>query len=435
MGKTAIFTKLDDVICFFVTDGKILYNADAEKVKDEKTNCEKAKGEKTKGEKTKGERPDNRAILDAKKASIGDIEVGNVYLGKIRNVSKNLSACFVEYKEGVTGFLSVNKNEIDEYKGGMLLPVTVVKDKVKTKDAVLSKDITLAGMYVVVSDNGCGIKYSGKLEDDKKDPFKELLNEKIKENNVTCVVRNLAGFLDLSDADDRTRIICEFDELCHKLKDIRDYSDKRTAFSRLYEGAGFVRKNLAVLDLSDTEKIITDDPDTYTLITSLLPSGISDKCVYYSDDYPLKALYNLKKQVSETISKRIWLKSGGFLVIDETEAMTVIDVNTGKNEGKISKNELIEITNKEAVSRIAPLITASGMSGIIIVDLVGVDAEAIRKSGVLEMFSQLFKNDHDNARAVDITKLGLVEITRMKRERPLIRKLKECGIYEAFKDE
>ena len=154
MGKTAIFTKSDDVICFFVTDGKILYNADAEKVKDDKA----------KGEKAGDERSDNRAILNAKKASIGDIEVGNVYLGKIRNVSKNLSACFVEYKEGVTGFLSVNKSEIDEYKAGMLLPVTVIKDIVKTKDAVLSRDITLAGMYIVVSDNGCGIKYFGKLE-------------------------------------------------------------------------------------------------------------------------------------------------------------------------------------------------------------------------------------------------------------------------------
>ncbi len=401
--KTALFTNLNDHICFFLTDGKILHFADFDI-------------------------PENKMSKD-------DGAQGSIWLGTVKNVAANLSAAFVEYKPGVFGFLPLSKKALNTVKGGDKFPVLIEKSAVKTKDASLSRKLSLAGLYVVVTADPGTVRYSSRLSEEKINAFKEVFEKNPISKDYTVIVRSFAGTIDPSNADDKAIILSEIKELSDKIEEIVRMSEKRTDHTCLYSGEDFVKRCLTLIDSDDTEKIVCDDPKTFESITALLPRLMREKCSYYSDDYPATALYDIKKQLSETLSKRIWLKSGGYLVVEHTEAMTVIDVNTGKNESRIKKDELIKKTNDEAIERIAPLIRAGGFSGMVIVDLIGNAYPENEKIRLVEKMRDLTADDHDKVRVIDITPLGLMEITRMKRQKQLSIRIKEAGLNEILTDE
>lgn len=154
---------------------------------------------------------------------------------------------------------------------------------------------------------------------------------------------------------------------------------------------------------------------------------------FYEDaSFPLQALYGLKGKLHEAVSRTVWLKSGGYLVIEPTEALTVIDVNSGKNIRKMDKRKLCALTNKEAAEAIPYILTSRNITGIVIVDFISTDSEK-EDAKLLKLLRSGIAIDHVKTDVVDITPLGLVEITRQKKESPLKDQLCEVELYETVR--
>jgi ribonuclease G len=178
-------------------------------------------------------------------------------------------------------------------------------------------------------------------------------------------------------------------------------------------------------------EIVTDDPTLYEEIHDFLmeemQGDIAKLRLYEDRQLPLKALYRLDKGLTDALSSKVWLKSGAYLVIEPTEALTVIDVNTGKYTGGKDKQETIRKINQEAAREIVRQLRLRNLSGIILVDFVDMNREEDEKE-LLELMKELLKADPLKAAAVDMTGLGLMELTRKKQKKTLAEQAKECGI-------
>ncbi len=358
-------------------------------------------------------------------------QIGTIYIGKVRNVVKNLNAAFVEYKPGVNGYYSLNENTVHTFadgrrekrplKSGDEIVVQIARAAVKTKDAVLSGELSLAGRYVTVlnrcSDtehkvNSLGI--SAKIKNKRwREAFKEQW-ETADTPDCSVIVRTNAYEADFE------VILKEAKALDEQLKKICHDAAYRTPHSVLYRPDSFAVSMIRDLRMNHDIEIVTDLPEIYKeLLASELISSIQTISLrYYDDSYPLSALYNLESSLDRALNKNVWLKSGGYLVIEPTEAMTVIDVNTGKNVDKKSPEETYFRTNMEAAAEIAAQLRLRNLSGIIIVDFIDMTEEA-HNSELLSTFRQYLNADPVKTTLVDMTALGLVEVTRKKVKRPI----------------
>lgn len=359
----------------------------------------------------------------------GSRDMGQIFVGKITNILPNLKAAFVEYKKGVRGFLPLTDKQLAEFSCNSLLPVQVAKEAVKTKDAVLSLEISLTGIYCVVTDKPGGITFSKKLPASLREQLLEVCAPYVTEQ-MTCIVRTNVAFLE---SEDYHLLTDEMTALSRELKRLKETADSRTAYSRLHEGTSFVKAQLSKINFKEVSKIVTDSGEEFDQISQVLPGRLSGALQLYEDaSFPLQALYGLKGKLHEAVSRTVWLKSGGYLVIEPTEALTVIDVNSGKNIKKISKKELCALTNKEAAEEIPYILTSRNITGIVIVDFISTDSEK-EDEKLLKLLRGKIAIDHVKTDVVDITPLGLVEITRQKKESPLKDQLCEVGLYEIIK--
>lgn len=359
----------------------------------------------------------------------GSRDMGQIFVGKITNILPNLKAAFVEYKKGVRGFLPLTDKQLAEFSCNSLLPVQVAKEAVKTKDAVLSLEISLTGIYCVVTDKPGGITFSKKLPASLREQLLEVCAPYVTEQ-MTCIVRTNVAFLE---SEDYHLLTDEMTALSRELKRLKETADSRTAYSRLHEGTSFVKAQLSKINFKEVSKIVTDSGEEFDRISQVLPGRLSGVLQLYEDaSFPLQALHGIKGKLHEAISRTVWLKSGGYLVIEPTEALTVIDVNSGKNIKKISKKELCALTNKEAAEEIPYILTSRNITGIVIVDFISTDSEK-EDEKLLKLLRGKIAIDHVKTDVVDITPLGLVEITRQKKESPLKDQLCEVGLYEIIK--
>lgn len=361
----------------------------------------------------------------------GEEEVlGNIYIGKVKKIVKNINSAFVEYRAGKMGYYSLTENtrhiyaqtgEPRKLKEGDEIVVQVAKDAVKTKDPVLSGILNFTGKYAILTNGKDRIGFSQKLpkDDEWKKRMKSLLEaEQIP--NMGIIVRTNAA-----DAEPE-RIAGEIrhlQQMCHKVLSDAPY---RTAFSLLYRSpAGYVRQ---VLDsyTSELEAVITDQEDLYAQLRSCMketqPEDL-DKLSFYQDtQVNLFQLYRLQRTLDEAAGKQVWLKSGGYLVIEPTEALTVIDVNTGKYAGKKNQEDTLLKINLEAAAEIARQLRLRNLTGIIIIDFIDMKKEENKKE-LLRTLSKKTAQDPIKTTVVDITALNLVEVTRKKGKRPLAEQL------------
>ena len=171
---------------------------------------------------------------------------------------------------------------------------------------------------------------------------------------------------------------------------------------------------------TDLEEIVTDDTKIYNELQNVF-SNISDyaeKIRLYQDNFSLSKLYCIETKLQEALQKKVWLKCGGFLVIEPTEALTVIDVNSGKYEKKGDAEQYYKKVNEEAAIEIAKQLKLRNISGIIIVDFINMAVESNQKE-LLELLAQLVSKDTVKTYVIGMTSLGLVEMTRAKAEKPL----------------
>ncbi len=357
--------------------------------------------------------------------------IGNIYIGRVEKIVKSINAAFVEISKDFKGYYSLTENtdhiflnekNTDKVCEGDLILVQVEKEPVKTKAMVLTSKINMPGKYVVLSANDRGINVSRKINDkalvkEIKAALKEYCSD---EDGFGLIARtNCEGL------EDMTVLKKEAERITENYRDILRRARYLKAYTNMYsENSGFL-KNIQNIRNSELEEIVTDIAVVYEQI---LACGLIEpqKIRLYKDELlPLSKLYSVENQMKDLLKERVWLKSGGYLVINPTEALTVIDVNTGKYIGdskgrnpEIKKEEGFYKVNVEAAVEIARQIRLRNYSGIIIIDFIDMKDKE-HNERLIEILSDEIKKDPVQTSFVDITKLGLVELTRKKIKRPV----------------
>lgn len=344
-------------------------------------------------------------------------QTGNIYIGKVKNIVKNINAAFVEYQPGINGYYSLSDNRVhlfadrrvhETLKSGDEILVQVERAAVKTKDAVLTSRLSFTGQYTVLTAGDGKLGISSKIHDTGwKNQVRTWWQER-ENRGFGLIVRTnalAAGIPGLQR---------EADFLAEKYSEILKNAETRNCCSLLYRPDSFPVKIARDTYTSELEEMITDDADIWKELTE---AGFSPR-LYQDEQLSLAALYSLESVLDEALSRKVWLKSGGNLVIEPTEAMTVIDVNTGKTSGKHSFSQTILSTNLEAAEEIARQMRLRNLSGIILIDFIDMDTEEDRRHLIRKLRGCLAE-DPVTAAFVDMTALGLVEVTRKKIRQPL----------------
>lgn len=377
---------------------------------------------------------DTRAVqldFEDEKPSI----LGNIYVGRVKDVVKNINAAFVDLGGGQTGYYSLDENPVPIYASGAApgaaaparplrqgdeIVVQVSRDAVKTKDAVLTGNLTLPGRFCVLTVSAGGgrgaIRFSGRIRDNawKKQMLALLAPEK--EDHFSLIVRTNAY------GTPPERILSEWKRLAGTCRRVLEAAPCRTVGSLLYtETAPYLAR---VRDCSDslTDEILTDDEAIFRDVRRFLNEEqpeMSAKLRFYEDPLvPLEKVYSIRKNLDDALQKRVWLKSGAYLVIEPTEAMTVIDVNTGRYAGKKNMRETVRMINLEAAREAARQLRLRNLSGIILIDFINMESPEEREE-LLRVLAEECLADPVKTTVVDMTQLGLVEITRKKIRKPL----------------
>ena len=341
--------------------------------------------------------------------------VGDIYIGKIKNIVKNLSAAFVEIRPGVMGYypaagsqayhFTSRKSSAAAVTGDEIL-VQVSRENIKTKDWILTGDISYTGNYAVYFPFRTDIRISSRIDSEgARERLKKLAEDFPAPGG--WMLRTLAK--DSSDKD----IIAEMQKLLDDHNEIMSTYRFRTCFSRLREGdracVSMVRRSMKAGNC----RIVTDLPQIYEQIR-----GMGNVSLYQDPSYSLIKLRGLESQLYRLLRKKVWLPSGGYLVIEQTEAMTVIDVNTGKATKKRNREENFFMVNMEAVREALRQIRARNISGMILIDVINMKSEAER-SALLAQAEKYARRDPVQTKVVDLTKLQIMEITRRKERRSL----------------
>lgn len=363
--------------------------------------------------------------------------VGSIYIGKVQSIADNIDAAFVEIEKNKRCFLPLSDVKqphlINRVYNGRLhvgdeLVVQVTRDAVKTKQPFLTTRISLAGTYLAAADGSSKLGMSSKLSPMVKTNLSHVLQKEnliddmgncLNMDNMGMVVRTNAGTL----KEDMEPLVQEWKYLQSQLTGLLAAAVHRTCFSCLKKNEKGYLADLKNYYAGDFNEIITDCEDIYQELLEYYQDKISLKIPdvslrLYQDEYPLEKLYSVKTLLNRALDSRVWLKSGAYLIIEPTEALTVIDVNTGKCEaGRHSEDTFFHI-NMEAAEEIALQMRLRNLSGIIIVDFINMDSEE-RQRALLNRLDALTKKDCVKTAVVDITPLGLVEITRKRISRPL----------------
>ena len=331
--------------------------------------------------------------------------VGNIYVGYVKDIVKNLNAAFVELDGESKGFLSL-KNYPHKIKQGDKILVQVAGDKVKTKDYLLTWKLNISVGSVILTVGNNNFSISKKIDD-------SLLREQYK-NSFSHFCTDEYGFILRTNA--QSKDLKNLENNINEAIEIYNQTVNKFNFLKAKTLVYKKDKQLEVLEdfvLKKDGMVITDVEQIYESLKA------ADICASFNDEKKINLInkYSLEKHLQNSLNRHVWLKSGGYLIIEHTEAMTVIDVNTGKADFKSNRDKTIQKINEEAAKEIARQLQIRNISGTIIVDFIGSDE--LKNGNLIAVMRQEVKKDYVSCSVVDITKLGLMEITRKKQEQPL----------------
>ena len=353
-----------------------------------------------------------------------DSILGNVYRARVSNLSPNINAAFVDIKKGASCYLSMDDYHGEKLKVGDLVTVQVVRDKIKTKRYAVTTDISLQGDYAVTT-LFAPVGVSSKITDSaRKKELKTLMQNLLiaeqdaqfylAEGNVAEIERikklTFGGIIrtQAEHAEDAA-ITREIEGQARLLYSIMKKSEYATQYTCLYHTEVEYIKDIRRMHALQDVEIVTDIPEVTEAISEI---------PLYTDEYTLTLRYSLASLLEKTLSKRAYLKSGAYLVIEPTEAMTVIDVNSGKSiKGKNAEEQFLKI-NIEAAKEIARQLRLRNISGIVMIDFINMKEES-HNHELMKNLAEYVRTDPVRTTVVDMTKLGLVELTRQKGKRAL----------------
>lgn len=345
--------------------------------------------------------------------------VGNIYQGRVMNVLAGMQAAFVDIGQDKNAFLSLTDRKIDGAKKlqqGMQITVQVEKEATGTKGAKLSNELSITGRFVVLLPNQNDyIGISQKITDTKERNRLKKIALKLKPEGYGIILRTNAS------GKASEEFIDEINSLYLKSQKILETSQYVKAPALVYKDSDSVYRAVRDLFSQDIVEFVINNPSEYEDVKHMaaeLSQDFVQKVKLYDKPLPIFEYYSLETQIEKALQKHVWLKSGGFLVIEQTEACVVIDVNTGKFTGKKNLQETIFKTNKEAAVEIAKQLRLRNLSGIIIVDFIDMDSKEYQKH-ILELLEQETKKDRIRTVVVGMTQLGLVQLTRKKMTEPL----------------
>jgi ribonuclease G len=353
--------------------------------------------------------------------------VGNIYKGKVDNVLPGMEAAFVDIGLERNGFLHVDEivlpggeqapkrgrgrgRRIDELiKPGQEIVVQVVKDPLKTKGARLTMNVSIAGRYLVYAPQGGGVGVSRRLTTAERDRLRKMVDRTYR-GPGGLIVRTAAHGARRSD------FVREVGYL-HKLAEVLDRRTEQTKAPNLvFQEADLPVRVLRDVFLSDFERAIIDSQKQFDRVTSFfqrtapeLVGGVE----MYEGKKPLFEKWGIDKEIESTLNRRVDLPSGGYLIIDYTEALTVIDVNSGSftGRGRGGLEETITRVNTEAAEEAVRQLRLRDIGGIIVIDFIDM-ARARNRDKVLKTLRKALDTDKSKSYVVEVSPLGLVEMTR-----------------------
>ena len=355
--------------------------------------------------------------------------VGNIYKGKISRVLPGMQAAFVDIGMDKAAFLHasdivphtecVDVREKEHFQVGNIaelvrqgqdIMVQVVKDPISTKGARLTTDITLPSRYLVFMPGSAHVGVSQRIDS-------EAERERLK-NIVSRHVDELGGFIIRTAAEGVGERELEQDTLFLKRlwRKVLERRGKYKPCSVLYEDLSLAFRILRDFVGAELDKIRVDSRLTFEqlkLFTEEFAPEMANKLEYYSGDSPIFDLYDVENEIQRALERKVELKSGGYLIIDQTEAMTTVDINTGAFVGHRNLEETIFNTNVEATAAIARQLRLRNLGGIIIIDFIDMQSEDHRRR-VLQSLEQALARDRAKTGVNGFSHLGLVEMTRKR---------------------
>ncbi len=361
--------------------------------------------------------------------------VGDVFVGKIRDLVPGIQAAFVEIADGEICylplekcrqpvFLNPKKDEIP--RQGDELVVQVSKEAVKTKPADVTANIEIAGRYAVLTHGKTMIGISGKIKEEAERKRLQELLKPYRNPEYGFILRTNA-----KTASDE-EILAEIGSLVERYVKIRKKAEYASCFSCLSHNEEYFLAEIRDKSAGDGMEVITDDREIYQTVETYLQNSPSLPGVslrFYEDPMiSLWNLYGMEAKLEHALRKKVWLPCGGFLVIEPTEALTVIDVNSGKAVKQKKKEAAYFKVNQEAAKEIAAQIRLRNLSGILVVDFIDMEKKENTKE-LIRIFTEELKKDPIKTDFIDMTALHLAEITRKKVRKPLHEQIR------AFREE
>ncbi|MBQ1527669.1 MAG: ribonuclease E/G [Lachnospiraceae bacterium] len=352
---------------------------------------------------------DEEGFLSFKLCS-GSSLTGSIINGRVDKRAENLNACFVRLSAQEYGYLPTS-----EIKAQTTLPVQIVKDGRGDKKYLLTRQLSIAGRYTVIfKEADKPVLFSKRISSEGKQRILEELKdtEPLSYPVLFRANSHRAGFFQVSE---------EMRELSGIMDSILKLYDKRPDYSVLYSPKDELIRDLYDIEYDRLSEVITDSEEVYELVKREYHDSLPEeyrnriRLTLYTDELlPLSGLVNLKAGLERARDKRVWLKSGSYIIIEQTEALVSIDVNSGKNEGKGLREDVILRINEEAAEEIARQLRLRNLSGIIIIDFINMKTRENNEK-LIRSLKKALKTLETKAVFMDMTKLGLVELTR-KRE-------------------
>ena len=360
--------------------------------------------------------------------------LGNIYTGQVENIASNIQAAFVQIEPGKRCYyplaeaqravFSAGRKGNGPLRPGDELLVQVSRDAMKGKLPALTSNLNFTGRHLVLTTGDKKFGLSSKLAQEDRHRLSGWLKEEAErpDKEFGIIVRTNAA-----DAS-KEEILKELEWLKGRYHKAVVQGRNRTCFSLVLETEPFYVAAVRDAYGRDLDEIITDVPEIREMILGYLEEispELKEKLRFYQDKLlPLYKLYRVETALDAIQKEKVWLNSGGFLVIQQTEAFVSIDVNSGKYTGKKKMEETFRKINLEAAAEISRQLRLRNLSGIILIDFINMENPDHREE-LFHVLQKLLRKDPIKSRAIDITPLHILEMTRKKVRRPVIEDIRE----------